>query len=90
MIPRYRSGFCTAIARFAGSIIHFGAWYLGLTPQALCWRALRALYWRRIASLTRNFPPLVFLHGGQSADEMSDYLGTVPEEAGAAVLAANF
>ncbi len=38
-----------------------------------------------------NFPPLVFLHGaGQSADEMFDYLGTVPEEAGVAVLAANF
>ena len=38
-----------------------------------------------------NFPPLVFLHGaGQSADEMFDYLGMVPEEAGVAVLAANF
>ena len=31
--PRYRSGFCNAIARFAGSIIHLAAWYLGLTPR---------------------------------------------------------
>jgi hypothetical protein len=30
-------------------------------------------------------------HGaGQSADEIFGYLGTVPEEAGVAVLAANF
>ena len=37
-----------------------------------------------------NFPLLVFLHGaGQSADEMFDYLGTAPEEAGVAVLAPN-
>jgi phospholipase/carboxylesterase len=37
-----------------------------------------------------NLPLLVFLHGaGQSADEMFDYLGTAPEEAGVAVLAPN-
>jgi phospholipase/carboxylesterase len=37
-----------------------------------------------------NFPLLVFLHGaGQSAEEMFEYLGTAPEEAGVAVLAPN-
>jgi len=37
-----------------------------------------------------NFPLLVFLHGaGQNADEMFEYLGTAPEEAGVAVLAPN-
>ena len=37
-----------------------------------------------------NFPLLLFLHGaGQSADQMFDYLGTAPEEAGVAVLAPN-
>ena len=37
-----------------------------------------------------DFPLLVFFHGaGQSADEMFDYLGTAPEEAGVAVLAPN-
>ena len=40
--PRYRSGFCTAVARFAGSII-VGHLILGLTPQALCFRLLRRL-----------------------------------------------
>jgi poly(3-hydroxybutyrate) depolymerase len=35
-------------------------------------------------------PLLVFLHGaGQSAAEMMEYLGSVPEEAGVAVLAPN-
>ena len=35
-------------------------------------------------------PLLVFLHGaGQSASEMLDYMGSVPEETGVAVLAAN-
>ena len=37
-----------------------------------------------------NVPLLVFLHGaGQSAEEMFDYLGTAPEEAGVAVLVPN-
>lgn len=37
-----------------------------------------------------EFPLLVFFHGaGQSADEMLDYLGSAPEEAGIAVLAPN-
>jgi phospholipase/carboxylesterase len=37
-----------------------------------------------------NFPLLVFLHGaGQSADEMFEYLGPTPEDAGVAVLAPN-
>jgi phospholipase/carboxylesterase len=37
-----------------------------------------------------SVPLLVFLHGaGQSAAEMLDYLGSVPEETGVAVLAAN-
>src|SRR4029078_9464951 len=35
-------------------------------------------------------PLLVFLHGaGQSASEMLEYMGSVPEETGVAVLAAN-
>src|SRR5437879_2775334 len=32
-----------SVARFAGSIILLLVWYLGLAPQALCCRALRAL-----------------------------------------------
>jgi len=35
--------FCTAIARFRGLNYLFEAWYLGLTPQALCFRLLRRL-----------------------------------------------
>ena len=39
---------------------------------------------------TATLPLLLFLHGaGQSAEEMFEYLGSVPEEAGVAVLAPN-
>jgi hypothetical protein len=37
-----RSGFCTAIARFAGSLVVVAS-LLGLAPQALCFRLLRRL-----------------------------------------------
>jgi len=58
-------------------------------------RTNKSTYWAKPlkpkSEPNRNFPPWVFLHGaGQNADEMFDYLGTAPEEAGVAVLAANF
>ena len=58
-------------------------------------RTNKSTYWAKLltpkSDPNSNFPLLVFLHGaGQSADEMFDYLGTAPEEAGVAVLAANF
>jgi hypothetical protein len=48
MIRSLRLPVLTPIARFAGSIIYLVGLILGLTPQALCCRALRALSWRRI------------------------------------------
>jgi phospholipase/carboxylesterase len=39
---------------------------------------------------TLSFPLLLFLHGaGQSAEDMFDYLGSAPDDAGVAVLAPN-
>jgi len=43
-----------AVARVASSRIH-SAWFLGLTPQALCWCPLRGLLGRQQGSSnTRN------------------------------------
>jgi len=38
-----------AVARVASSRNH-SAWFLGLTPQALCWRPLRGLHGRKQGS----------------------------------------
>ena len=61
-------------------------------PSAL--RTNKSTYWAKLqtpkSEPNSNFPLLLFLHAaGQSADEMFDYLGTAPEEAGVAVLAPN-